>query len=91
MKKVCFSFENCVFQPNFQNFGVFWNGNFEKLGLEEITEIVDLVERFPLFLFSQCLFPSKTRYSNEYLVAKVGFDTGENESCEVCSLLLLRT
>ena len=25
VEKVCFSFENCVFQPNFQNFANFWS------------------------------------------------------------------
>ena len=30
-------------------------------------------------------------YCNEYLIAKVGFDTGENESCKVCLLSVYRS
>ena len=29
---------------------------------------------------------SRRELSNEYLVAKIGFDTAENEPCEVCPL-----
>ena len=36
----------------FQKFGVFSNMNFENLGLEEITEIVDLV-KFPMSIWLQ--------------------------------------
>ena len=32
---------------------MFWNWHFEKLGLEEITEIVDLDERFPTSIWLQ--------------------------------------
>ena len=54
MKKCVFHLKTAFFSRIFkilQNFGVFWNGNFEKLGLEEITEIVDLVKRFPMSIW----------------------------------------
>ena len=34
---------------------------------------------------------SRRELSNEYLLAKIGFDTAENELCKVCPLLSLRT
>ena len=50
------TFKNFVFQQSFkflQNFKVFWNWNFENFGLEEITEIVELMKRFPMSIWLQ--------------------------------------
>ena len=38
--------------------------------VQKNVDLIDLVKSFP--------------YSNEYLVAKYGFDTAENESSKVC-------
>ena len=40
--------------------------------------------------FSQFLF-ERDSYSNEYLLAKFGFDTAENEPCNVCPLSAYRS
>ena len=34
---------------------------------------------------------SRRELSNEYLVAKIGFDTAENELCKVCPLSVYRS
>ena len=72
--KICFV-KN---QQNFQQFltkklrlenGVFWDSIPKRC---KGVHCVDLGESFP------------TSYSNEYLLAKFGFDTAENEPCKVC-------
>ena len=40
-------------------------------------------------LFLNLLFETDS-YSNEYLLAKIGFDTAENEPCKVCPLSAYR-
>ena len=73
-KKSAFSVKKCVFHLKtaffwlfsrifkiLQTFGVFWNGNFERLGLEEITEIIDLVKRFPMRVWLQ-KWASKSKF-----------------------------
>ena len=40
--------------------------------------------------FSQFLF-ERDSYSNEYLLAKFGFDTAESEPCKVCPLSAYRS
>ena len=51
------------FFQKFANFGALSNWIFEKLGLEEITEIVDLVKRFPMSIWLQKSASIQTRTS----------------------------
>ena len=54
--------------------------------MHKYVNLVDLVKSFPKFLsmslFLNILFETDS-YSNEYLLAKIGVDTAENEPFEV--------
>ena len=50
--------------------------------MHKSVNIVDLVKSFHV-PFSQFLF-ERDSYSNEYLLAKIGVDTAENEPPKVC-------
>ena len=55
--------------------------------MQKYVDLVDLVKSFsvsPHVPFLNLLFEQITN-SNEYLLAKFGVDTEENEPCEVCS------
>ena len=54
--------------------------------MQKHVNLVDLVKSFPTNVpFLNLLF-EQIANSNEYLLAKFGFDTAENEPCKVCSL-----
>ena len=50
--KKCISYSKTAFSAEL-NFSKFWSGEFEKLGLEEITEIGDLVMCFLMSVWLQ--------------------------------------
>ena len=50
--------------------------------MQKFVNLVDLVKVFPHVPFLNLLF-EQIANSNEYLLTKFGFDTAENEPCEV--------
>ena len=89
-----------------RKFGKFWQNlrNFgKKTGKKSaiFNEIFEIRERWLLFpRFSHmdskavqrsALCRSRRELSNEYLLAKCGFDTAENEPCKVCPLSAYRS
>ena len=66
---------------------------------EELSEYVrycyGYLSKFSFFSLSPCPFSQSSfrtdSYSNEYLLAKFGFDTAENEPCKDCPLSAYRS